>query len=198
MHRADLVRYGRQNREGVGEVLSSFDAASRHAFNEYGYVENLTRRKRVPLLVSALSFVLAAVVGAVAAFTDLRLLVLVPALILCGILTGGCLSLRRLSEEGESAFLHWHTYRHFLKDFSEAEELPAFELWEPLLINAAALGVLDRVLPQVHERERVLPNELAFPHFAPLMADGGMETLLATASVFDQFPHARLHTYHED
>lgn len=194
---ADLVRYGRQNREGVGECLSAFDAASRRAFNEYGYAENLTRHKRVPLLCSVLSFVLAAV-GVAAAFTDLRILVLVPALILCGVLTGGCLSLRRLTEEGESAFIHWHTYRHFLKDFSEAEELPAFELWEHLFINAAALGVLDRVLPQVRERIRVIPNELAFPHFTPLMEDGGMETLLATASVFDGFPHARLHTYHED
>ncbi len=195
---ADLVRYGRQNREGVGELLSAFDAASRHAFNEYGYAENLTRRKRIPLLCAILSFVFAAALGILATFTDLRLLVLVPALILCGVMTGGCLSVRRLTEEGESAFLHWHTYRHFLKDFSEAEEFPPFEIWEPLFINAAALGVLDRVLPQVHERSRVLPNELAFPHFAPLMEDGGMETLLATASVFDGFPHARLHSYHEE
>lgn len=196
---ADLARYGRQNADTVGEHLSAFDRAARRAFNAYGWVDkSLPRKKRAALICAMTALVLAVVVALLGAFVDLRLLVLVPALLICSCLTGGCLSLRRLTQEGEGAFLHWHTYRHFLKDFSEAEALPAPSIWEPTLINAAALGVLDRVLPQLYERQEELDLKEAFPHFYPLFEDGGMETLLSTGAVFDAYPHARLHSYHEE
>lgn len=196
---ADLARYGRHNAATVGERLSDFDRASRRAFNTYGFVDkSLTRNKRTALVGTAVSLTLAVAAALLGAFLDLRFLVLVPALLVSCILSGSCLSLRRLTAEGEKAFLHWHTYRHFLKDFSEAEILPASSLWEPTVINAAALGVLDRVLPQLADRAEEIGLKNAFPHFYPLLEDGGLDALLATASVFDAFPHARLHSYHEE
>ena len=193
---SDLLRYGRHNALKLGERLSEFDDASRCTFNTYGFVDkSLTRKKRVALLSMIVSFILTILFVLLGVLLDLRLLVLAPATLASFILTAGCLSLRRLTEEGESAFLHWHTYRHFLKDFSEA--LPESALWEPTVINAAALGVLDRVLPQIAERAEEIDLQKAFPHFYPLLEDGGMDALLATASVFDSYPHAKLRSYHE-
>ena len=192
---SDLKRYGRHSTAKLGEHLSQFDAASRRAFNGYGLVDkSLTRKKRGALLCTFLSLGLAGLFALLGALLDLRLMLFVPVLLITCFLTGGCLSLRRLTESGESAFMHWHTYRHFLKDFSQAETLP--EQWESTVINAAALGVLDRVLPQLAGRE--IPLITAFPHFYSLFEDGGMDALLATASVFDSYPHAKLHSYHEE
>lgn len=193
---SDLLRYGRHNVLKLGERLSEFDDASRRTFNTYGFVDkSLTRKKRVALLSMVVSFILTVLFVLLGALLDLRLLVLAPATLASFVLTAGCLSLRRLTEEGEKAFLHWHTYRHFLKDFSDT--LPEPALWEPTVINAAALGVLDRVLPQIAERAEEIDLQKAFPHFYPLLEDGGMDALLATASVFDSYPHAKLHSYHE-
>lgn len=196
---ADLARYGRQNEATVGEALSAFDRASRRAFNACGFADkSLTRKKRAALIGAMLANILAVVAAVLGFVFDLRLLVLVPAFFICGILAGSCLSLRRLTADAESAFLHWHTYRHFLKDFSEADTLPPTALWEPTLINAAALGVLDRVLPQLYERMGELNLKEAFPKFYPLFDEERFAAVLAIGVAFDAYPHARLHSYHEE
>lgn len=196
---SDLVRYGRQNPVEVGAALSAFDRAALRAFSAYGWVDrSLSAKKRSALVGMWVALVLALVAGVLGCVLNWRLWVLVPALLIGAALSGSCLSCRRLTKEGEEAFIQWHTYRHFLKDFSEAEELPPPALWEPTMINAAALGVLDRLLPQMETcREQVDFSE-ALLHFYSLWGNDGMEALLSAAAVFDAFPHERMHAHHEE
>jgi len=104
-----------------------------------------------------------------------------------GLLVMGLLALNVLGRWVPEKLLsakRWQAYRNFLADFSQMESAPAehFKMWDYHFIYAAALGVAERYLRNLHQIAQRHPDLISVPRWIPGQNLGQTSQAVASSS----------------
>lgn len=149
-----------RNYSEINNLLTSFESRFKRLWSQYGFEEK--QRNLVPGSLIGLR-----IAAAAALFFGLVLVVIELLLLAAAAWTlaaGGALALlfnivfchkrRMLTQKGEDELALWQALYRFFNELTafEEKELPEIDLWEKLLVYAAALGVADKVVRQLQMR----------------------------------------------